>query len=59
MRIAHRVTSSMGWRRCEPLEPADEEVGAKPTLNAGSPYPSGVGSSHGLRRLHKDEMRTI
>jgi len=26
----------MGWGRCEPPEPADEEIGAKPTLNAGS-----------------------
>jgi len=43
--IAHRVTSSMGWGSCEPLEPADEEIGVKPTLNAGSSHPSGVGSS--------------
>ena len=35
--IAHRVMSSMGWGRCEPSEPADEEIGVKPTLNAGSP----------------------
>jgi IS605 OrfB family transposase len=34
--IAHRVTSSMGWGSCEPPEPADEETGAKPALNAGS-----------------------
>ncbi|NHV05791.1 MAG: transposase [Thaumarchaeota archaeon] len=34
--IAHRVTSSMGWRSSEPLEPANEEIGVKPTLNAGS-----------------------
>jgi len=26
----------MGWGSCEPPEPADEEIGAKPTLNAGS-----------------------
>jgi transposase len=43
--IAHRVTSSMGWGRCEPPEPADEEIGAKPTLNAGSLAPLGRGSS--------------
>jgi putative transposase len=34
--IAHRIMSSMGWRSCEPLEPADEEIGVKPTLNAGN-----------------------
>jgi len=34
--IAHRVMSSMGWGSCEPLKPAYEEVGVKPTLNAGS-----------------------
>jgi IS605 OrfB family transposase len=34
--IAHRVTSSMGWRSSEPLEPANEGIGVKPTLNAGS-----------------------
>jgi len=34
--IAHRVMSSMGWRSSEPLEPANEEIGVKPTLNAGS-----------------------
>ncbi|MGQ9469022.1 MAG: hypothetical protein ACUVTD_04260 [Nitrososphaerales archaeon] len=34
--IAHKVMSSMRWRSCEPLEPANEEIGAKPTLNAGS-----------------------
>jgi IS605 OrfB family transposase len=43
--IAHRVTSSMGWGSCEPPEPADEETGAKPTLNAGSLAPLGRGSS--------------
>ena len=43
--IAHRVTSSIGWGRCEPPEPADEEMGAKPTLNAGSLAPLGRGSS--------------
>jgi IS605 OrfB family transposase len=39
--IAHRVTSSMGWGRCEPPKPADEEIGVKPTLNAGSPIREG------------------
>jgi transposase len=34
--IAHRVMSSMGWGSCEPPEPAYEEVGVKPPLNAGS-----------------------
>ena len=28
--------SSAEWRRCEPLEPANEAGGAKPQLNAGS-----------------------
>ncbi len=37
VKIAHRVTSSMGWGSREPPEPADEEMGVKPTLNAGSP----------------------
>jgi putative transposase len=43
--IAHRVMSSMGWGSCEPPEPADEGIGAKPTPNAGSPQASTVGSS--------------
>jgi IS605 OrfB family transposase len=34
--IAHRVICSMGWGSCEPSEPANEEIGVKPTLNAGS-----------------------
>ena len=34
--IAHRVMSSMGWGSCEPPKPANEEIGVKPTLNAGS-----------------------
>jgi len=34
--IAHRVMSSMGWRSREPRKPAYDEIGAKPTLNAGS-----------------------
>ncbi|MGB9718726.1 MAG: RNA-guided endonuclease InsQ/TnpB family protein, partial [Thermoproteota archaeon] len=34
--IAHRVMSSMGWRSCEPLEPADVTEGVKPQANAGS-----------------------
>ena len=34
--IAHRVMSSMGWRSCEPLEPADVSEGEKPRANAGS-----------------------
>jgi IS605 OrfB family transposase len=48
--IAHRVMSSMGWGRREPPEPADEEIGVKPTLNAGSPQASAVGSSPFLNR---------
>jgi len=34
--IAHALMRGMGWRRCEPLEPADEAGGEKPQLNAGS-----------------------
>jgi IS605 OrfB family transposase len=34
--IAHRVMSSMGWGSREPPKPADEGIGEKPTLNAGS-----------------------
>ena len=44
--IAHRVMSSMGWRSSEPLEPADEEIGVKPTLNAGSSRLQSWSSSH-------------
>lgn len=34
--IVHRVMSSVGWRSREPLEPADEGMGVKPTLTARS-----------------------
>jgi IS605 OrfB family transposase len=34
--IAHRLMRSMGWGSCEPPEPAYEEIGVNPTLNAGS-----------------------
>jgi len=34
--IAHRVMSSMGWRRCEPRGPAYVTGGVKPQPNAGS-----------------------
>jgi len=34
--IAHALMRCMGWRRCEPLEPANEAGGVKPQLNAGS-----------------------
>jgi len=34
--IAHRVMSSVGWRRSEPRKPANEVNGVKPSLNAGS-----------------------
>jgi len=34
--IAHALMRCMGWRRCEPREPANEAGGAKPPLNAGS-----------------------
>jgi IS605 OrfB family transposase len=44
--IAHRVTSSMGWRSREPLEPADVTEGAKPQANAGSPRLQSWSSSH-------------
>jgi len=42
----------MGWGSREPPEPAKEEIGVKPALNAGSPQASAVGSSHsGLSQL--------
>jgi len=44
--IAHRVMSSMGWRSREPREPADKEIGVKPTLNAGSSRLQSWSSSH-------------
>ena len=34
--IAHVLTRGMGWRSCEPLEPADVSEGEKPRANAGS-----------------------
>jgi IS605 OrfB family transposase len=34
--IAHALTRGMGWGSCEPPEPANEGIGVKPTLNAGS-----------------------
>ncbi|NAZ12040.1 MAG: hypothetical protein GU361_04855 [Desulfurococcales archaeon] len=34
--IAHALMRCMGWRRCEPREPADEAEDVKPPLNAGS-----------------------
>jgi hypothetical protein len=34
--IAHRSMSSVGRLSCEPRKPANEGIGAKPTLNAGS-----------------------
>ena len=34
--IAHRLMRSMGWGSCEPPKPANEELGVKPTLNAGN-----------------------
>jgi len=34
--IAHALMRGMGWRRCEPREPADEAGGEKPQLNAGN-----------------------
>ncbi|MGC9014596.1 MAG: RNA-guided endonuclease TnpB family protein [Thermoproteota archaeon] len=44
--IAHRVTSSVGWRSCEPLEPADVTEGVKPQANAGSSRLKSWSSSH-------------
>jgi IS605 OrfB family transposase len=44
--IAHRVICSMGWGRCEPPKPSNEENGVKPSLNGGSLTPLGWGSSH-------------
>ncbi|MGC8999311.1 MAG: zinc ribbon domain-containing protein, partial [Candidatus Bathyarchaeia archaeon] len=43
--IARALMRRTGWRSCVPLEPANEELGVKPTLNAGSPQTSAVGSS--------------
>jgi len=34
--IAHALMRCMGWRRCEPPEPANEAGGEKPPLNAGA-----------------------
>jgi len=34
--IAHALMRGMGWGSSESPEPADEEIGVKPTLNAGS-----------------------
>jgi len=34
--IAHALMRGMGWRSCEPLEPADVSEGEKPRANAGS-----------------------
>jgi len=34
--MAHALMRGMGWRRCEPREPADEAGGEKPQLNAGN-----------------------
>jgi hypothetical protein len=48
--IAHALTRGMGWGSREPPEPAYEETGVKPALNAGSPQASAVGSS--LTQLH-------
>jgi hypothetical protein len=36
MSIAHALKRGMGWGRCEPPKPANEENGVKPPLNAGS-----------------------
>jgi len=34
--IAHALTRGMGWGSSEPPEPANDGIGVKPTLNAGS-----------------------
>jgi len=34
--IAHALMRGMGWGSRDTPEPADEEIGVKPTLNAGS-----------------------
>jgi transposase len=34
--IAHALKRGMGWGSREPPEPANEEIGVKPTLNVGS-----------------------
>jgi len=41
--IAHALMRRMGWGSSEPPEPAYEEMGVKPSLNAGSPPTSVVG----------------
>jgi IS605 OrfB family transposase len=35
--IAHALMRGMGWGSSEPPKPANEEIGVKPSLNAGSP----------------------
>ena len=35
--IARRVMSSMGWRSCEPLKPADGGTGVKPARTLEAP----------------------
>jgi transposase len=37
--IAHALMGGVGWESCELTKPAGEEVGVKPTLNAGSLAP--------------------
>jgi len=39
--IAQLVMNELGWGRSEPSKPANEGIGAKPTLNAGNPHFSG------------------
>jgi hypothetical protein len=34
--IAHRLMRFMGWGSCEPLKPANEELGVNPILTTGS-----------------------
>jgi hypothetical protein len=47
--MAHALMRSMGRRRCEPPEPADEAGGEKPQLNARNLALQG-GAAHRVRR---------
>jgi len=46
MSLARRLMRSAGWGSCEPPEPADEGIGVKPALNAGSSRLQSWSSSH-------------
>jgi hypothetical protein len=44
--IAYALTRGVGWGRCESPKPADEGIGVKPALNAGSSRLWSGSSSH-------------